>query len=209
MCGETVKKTCILVVALLVFSVLTTSVSASPDGYYAVRFYGFANGICIVLEGALGSEAELALGRGRVRIDGLATALELGPGFYWVAPAEPPNISLRSHMSVRWGNKKLMVHIWPTNETNAVFNTTGNRYDIVLEFSGIYIGEAGLEYINGTAHVAFGPGGPEEILSANVVLVTGNGYWRNFVWLGEEVEGLDPEYVARPFIHRVTVWPLP
>lgn len=210
MCGETMKKTRILMMVLLFFSVAATSVSASFDGYYAVRFYGSAKGCCLVF--ADGLPEPVGFGRGKFCINGSAVAQELGPGFYWVAPIANPNtrIWLRSSMKVSWDNEKIIVDIWAPDTTSSTFNTTADAYGLILEFSGYCKGEAGRDYINGTAHLSIGSTTPsgEEVLSAAVMLVTETGHFRSFIWIGEDVEGLPPEYVARKFIHRMTAWPI-
>lgn len=200
------KKLLIPIVVLLAFSVLVTSVSAPVSEYYMARFHGSASGICLVFEEEPGPDP-IALGKGRFHIRGLALVRE-DADYYWANEADPNTRiwTRRVRMRVSWNNEKLMVHMWPSGAVWGMFYDEENWFYIAnMTFSGYYIEDSTLQHVSGSAQVLFAKIGPEEVLAAIVVLYIGPDIFYSFGWVSEG----PPEYVARGFSHRVTVWPIP
>ena len=209
------KKALIPIAVLLAFSMLITSVSA-PNGYFAVRFHGYASGCCWVFTEEPGPDTPepTASGRGRFHIRGFAIARE-DTGYYWASRAHDPNTHIwirRTHMRVRWDNQMLMVHMWPSDYVYGMFvDAMDTFYLLNMSFAGYYIGDLGLQYIRGNNatiyHGLIGPPG-EEILASVVMLYDGADHLFTFAWVGEEIPELPPGCTARRITHRVTVWPI-
>lgn len=206
------KKLLIPIVTLLAFSMLITSVSAPVPEYYAARFHGHTNGVCRVFDEYPGEGVTpTALGQGRIYIRGLAIVKE-DTDYYLANITEDPNTRVwtrRTGMKASWEGEKLMVHMWPSDTVWGMFNDTMDAFAVAnLTFSGYHKDASGfIQFARGTALIYFSEYGDPPYLMAMVMLYMGTEHWLSFLWIGE-YEGMPPEYLARPFINRVTVWPI-
>jgi len=195
------KKLLIPIVALLAFSMLSTSVSAPAPEYYMARFYGLAKGPCWVHHGGVWPPE--AVGEGSVHVRG--SAIVAGDADYYWANTTDPNTCIRnrrSRMEVSWNNKKLKVWMWPSHVVWGIFNDTLDWFYLAnMSFFGYHRGEAGLQFISGTAYVSCGS---EPFSYLEVILgIETEPIPVCFVWAGAEFQGWP---AAQQLIRGVTVW---
>jgi len=200
--------------ALLVFFMLSNSVSAGIIQYYATRFQGSASGWCwIFTEMPLPGVMPSAHGKGRFDIRGLAIVRE-DTGTYWANTTDPnTNIWIyRTQMRVTWGSNACVVHLWSSDQMWGIFADDGDYFVISnMSFAGWYKEElASLHFISGTAMMWLAPSGPpgEEVFVAIIGLFIEPEHFLTFAWVTEEIEGYPRGYLARSISHRVTVWPI-
>ena len=209
-----VKKLIVPIVVLLAFSMLITSVSAPVQEYFAVRFYGSANGTCWVIT-EFGGETPDYKGSGRICVSGLAIGTEYHPDYYLAYTVW----TLITIMRVSWTNgsahAQLMVHMrfWyhPTL-CKGLLNDTSNEFIIqYMKFSGYYIADTAAprqprhlrQKIRGIATVQFvlDPtiGIPAPGLAAKVWLqIPSDGthpHWLTFMWISEQYGDYTPARV--------------
>lgn len=207
------KKLLVPMVALLALSMLSTFVSASFVQYYMASFYSEAEGWCCVsTEPPGGPWTGPPFGKGSFHIRGSAIVREELPPWYAADRTIYPDTRLwarRTRMTVSWGNEKLMVYMWPSYTVHGSFRDDMDMFGIgSMSFFGYYKGEAGLQFVRGTAQMRCG-----ETLSVSylqISLVVGAEHWLTFSWVNKETVDLPPECVARQVIRGVTIWgPIP
>lgn len=225
---KTVKKILIPLAALLTLSVLCASVSAiNFHEYYMVGFYGEAEGLCHVSVSVPPSmPADTRRfegipppnGKGGLYIGGLAIASKENDNFELLAQNADGYdylsevIWTRSmpacRMRVSFNNgEKLTVWMWSSDDTDGVFTDPSDEFDIgELSVFGCWKREGVLQFISGMANVEFYYTGLCW-WNAEAELFLESGHVIRVAWDGG---GGPPEYLARTFKHRVTVWgPIP